>query len=199
MTNSGAFHFRTSASDPLWIDAVPVGSSGGRLGMTLCPGKQAQSLLGGPWRRDLATDLKSISDWGASMVVTLTEPDEMVALGISHIGSAVRDAGMEWLHLPITDQQAPDRRFEVGWATGGPALLGHLREGRSVVLHCRGGLGRTGTVAAWILMAFGQEPDEAIRAVRSARRGAIETQVQVAWLQARLSEAESALPRDGSS
>lgn len=185
MTVPDKFRFRTSASDPLWIDFVPAGTSDGRVGMTLCPGKQAESILGKPWRRDLKADLRAIADWGACMVVTLTEADEMVALGIDHIGDEVAAAGMEWLHLPITDQRAPDGRFEAGWAAGGPTVLEHLRAGRSVVVHCRGGLGRAGTVAAYILMAFGQSPDQAIRAVRGARRGAIETTDQVAWLQSR--------------
>lgn len=188
---SDKFHFRTSASDPLWIDFVPAGNAGGRVGMTLCPGKQAESLLGKPWRRDLAADVKAIADWGACMVVTLTEADEMVALGIDHIGTEVAAAGMAWLHLPVTDQCAPDGRFDAAWATDGAALLEHVRAGRSVVVHCRGGLGRAGTVAAYILMAFGQSPDQAIRAVRSARRGAIETPDQVAWLQSRPAPASS--------
>ena len=185
MTNAGSLHFRTSASDPLWIDSLPVGSAGGRVGMTICPGKQAESLVGAPWRRDLAADLKTIADWGASVVITLTEPDEMVALGVDHMGSAVSDAGMQWLHLPIADQHAPDHRFDGGWAQSGPALIDRLREGQRVLVHCRGGLGRAGTVAAWILMAFGCGSDDAIRLVRSERRGAIETAAQVEWLKAR--------------
>ena len=53
-----------------------------------------------------------------------------------------------------------------------------LREGKNVVVHCRGGLGRTGTVAACVLVALGNHSaDEAIGAVR-ARRGTVQTRDQ---------------------
>ena len=42
-------------------------------------------------------------------------------------------------------------------------------------MHCRGGLGRTGIVAASLLIGFGIGPRDAIVAVRKARPGAIET------------------------
>lgn len=49
-----------------------------------------------------------------------------------------------------------------------------LEDGLTVVVHCKGGLGRTGTFAASILASFGVEPREAIAEVRVARKGAIE-------------------------
>ena len=47
-----------------------------------------------------------------------------------------------------------------------------------MVLHCRGGIGRTGTIAARLLVEFGVAPEEAIRMVRRARPGTIETPAQ---------------------
>lgn len=50
---------RTSQSHPLRIATVlPV--AGGRLGMTLCPGKQDALAMTGPWARDLGLDLAGI-------------------------------------------------------------------------------------------------------------------------------------------
>ena len=50
-----------------------------------------------------------------------------------------------------------------------------------MLVHCRGGLGRAGTVAARLLVEFGEGPDEAMRRVREARsRYAIETKSQEA-------------------
>ena len=34
---------KTSQTDPLRIDSVPVGALGGEIGMTLCPGKKVSS------------------------------------------------------------------------------------------------------------------------------------------------------------
>ncbi len=43
-----------------------------------------------------------------------------------------------------------------------------------MIVHCRGGQGRTGTLAACVLVALGHSSDEAIRIVRRARGGAVE-------------------------
>lgn len=49
-----------------------------------------------------------------------------------------------------------------------------------MLVHCKGGLGRAGMIAARLLVELGMPPDTAIRQVRLARRGAIETPAQLA-------------------
>jgi ADP-ribosyl-[dinitrogen reductase] hydrolase len=60
-----------------------------------------------------------------------------------------------------------------GKATGD--LRQVVRSGGRVLLHCRGGLGRAGTIAARLLVELGMEPGKAVQAVRHVRPGAIET------------------------
>ena len=63
------------------------------------------------------------------------------------------------------------------------AIGDRLRSGFDVVIHCRGGLGRAGTIAARLLVELGMRPDEAVHRVRDARGpGAIETPAQEAHL-----------------
>jgi protein-tyrosine phosphatase len=57
-----------------------------------------------------------------------------------------------------------------------------LGRGERLFLHCYAGLGRTGTVASLILMNYGMSARDAIRAVRAARPGSIETMGQEHYL-----------------
>ena len=85
---------------------------------------------------------------------------------------------MRGFHLPIADVATPDERFEQQWETAGVELRWTLRGGRDVVIHCRDGLGRAGTIGARLLIELGMEPKATIKRVRTARPGAIETRQQ---------------------
>lgn len=173
---------RTSRSDPLRIDEVQAGGAGGLIGVTFCPGKRGDSIWGRPWRRDLAADLDVVACWRPRAVVTLVETHELESLGVPDLGAQVRARGIDWHHLPIPDVRPPDARFEAGWRSAGPALCGALRDGARVLVHCRGGLGRAGTVAARLLIDLGAAPPDAVRSVRAARPGAIQTADQLRYL-----------------
>ena len=79
-----------------------------------------------------------------------------------------------------TMRASPGPAFEATWGQEGDSLRARLRDGFSIVVHCKGGLGRAGTVAARLLIELGMEPREAVRQVRAARPGAIETEAQLA-------------------
>ncbi|MFM1959456.1 MAG: hypothetical protein RL588_973 [Pseudomonadota bacterium] len=167
---------RTSQSHPLRIDSVSAGP--GCIGMTLAPGKKGPSHFGGRWDRDLEADLAVIAGWRPTLVVTLMEADEFTLLRTPRLGDRVREAGLEWRHLPIRDLQAPDGRFEKVWTFAGAEMRDLLVRGGRVLLHCRGGRGRTGLVAARLLAELGEPAGEALRRVRDAREGAVETEPQ---------------------
>jgi len=181
-TNASSYQAsRTSLSHPLHIDEVKAGDAGGLIGITFCPGKSDTSLFGWDWRRDqrdLAVDLDAIAMWRPCAVVTLVEDHELELLGVSELGVQVRARGMAWHHLPIVDVQPRDARFEVQWQSVGPELLAALAGGGRVLVHCRAGLGRAGTVAARLLVELGVPARDAIGRVRRARPGAIETDAQ---------------------
>ncbi|HEY4857451.1 MAG TPA: cyclin-dependent kinase inhibitor 3 family protein [Xanthobacteraceae bacterium] len=134
--------------------------------------------MSGEWERDLAVDLDAVRDWGASAVITLVEPKELTLLKVERLGEEVLRRNMLWFHLPIVDASIPDQRFEQEWEIAGEEVRGLLRGGRDVLVHCRGGLGRAGTIAARLLVELGMEPAEAIARVRAVRPRAIETPEQ---------------------
>ena len=169
---------RTSISHPLQIAVVTAGPEFGRIGITFCPGKYDPHAMSGAWDRDLALDLDAIRDWGAAAVVTLLEPKELTLLRVERLGEEVLRRNMLWFHLPIVDVSIPDERFEQEWDVAGEELRSILRRGSDVLVHCRGGLGRAGTIAARLLVELGMEPTKAIASVRAVRPGAIETSDQ---------------------
>jgi ADP-ribosyl-[dinitrogen reductase] hydrolase len=169
---------RTSLTHPLEIAAVAAPGAKGAIGITFCPGKKQSNALSGAWDRDLGLDLDAIKAWGASTLITLIEPQEIKALKVQGLGQEVIARGMDWLHWPITDVRVPDHRFEVAWERDGRHLIAAIRNGSRVLVHCKGGLGRAGTIAALMLVELGMDAGHAIRAVRAARPGAIETRAQ---------------------
>ncbi|SCW76333.1 ADP-ribosyl-[dinitrogen reductase] hydrolase [Sphingobium faniae] len=182
---------RTSFSHPLQIAELSCGRGRGRIGITLCPGKRQCDASTGVWERDLDIDLDLVVRWGASAVVTLIEDHELRALGVERLGTAVRERHMDWFHLPVRDVSVPGADLEEQWAVMGPNLRSRLRQGFDILVHCKGGLGRAGTIAARLMAELGTEPAEAIRQIRLVRPGAIETPEQEVWVLR-----QTAIPQD---
>ena len=170
---------RTSQSSPLQIPELHCTPGNGRLGLTLCPGKKDPA---GRWDRDLHADILAIRNWGASTVITLIEAHEFQLLGIEDLHTQVVSRGMHWVHLPIRDVDVPDERFGAVWPIASGDIHRRLDAGERLLIHCRGGLGRTGRLAALILTERGCDPRDAINRVRAARPNAIETAAQEAFV-----------------
>ena len=171
---------KTSTSHPLRIDSVAVGKGCGRIGLTFCPGKKQTDALSGVWDRSLDDDMEAIKAFGAVALVTLMPDSELQSLRISphQIRDKASELSIEWYQLPIPDAGVPDQSFEDLWAVAGLRLRALLQAGHNIVIHCKGGLGRTGTVAARLLIEFGVEAQMAIQSVRKARPGSIENDLQ---------------------
>ena len=187
---------RTSHTHPLEIAQVQANPAHGRIGITFCPGKHDRFAHTGAWARDLGLDLGAIQSWGAKLVLTLVEPAELKALGVPHLGQDVQSRGIAWRHLPIADYAIPSDDFERQWIATGREIRDLLRGGHDVLVHCKGGLGRAGMIAARLLAELRMDPDQAIAAVRRARKGAIETPSQLAVVR-RTRPALDAQPNDG--
>ena len=177
---------RTSKTHPLQIAQVSAEPSYGKIGITFCPGKHDRFAATGVWQRDIESDLDVISMWGAKLIVTLLEPSELIMLNVPNLGHEIQRRGIAWRHLPIPDYSVPDVIFEQQWIAQGEEIRALLRRGDNVLVHCKGGLGRAGMIAARLLVELGMQSNTAIRAVRRARKGAIETPSQLALVRSTL-------------
>lgn len=128
-------------------------------------------------------------DYGARALLSLVTAKELEQLGLNNLSALCAARGLDWLHGPIHDYQAPDHHFDRWWLTQRDSLHALIDQGQSIALHCWGGRGRTGTVAARILVERGLSPRLAIDRVRQHRPGAIETADQEKYV--------LALPIDG--
>jgi protein-tyrosine phosphatase len=133
---------------------------------------------GGDWLQDEVTAWRKA---GLGAVVSLLENEEAAQLDLAHEGSAVESAGLRFMSLPIPDRGVPASTQQA------LALLGNiaaaLEQGQNVAVHCRQGIGRSGLVAASLLVMSGMGVDQAIEVVSAARGQAIpETPEQLEWI-----------------
>ena len=61
-------------------------------------------------------------------------------------------------------------------------MLQAVEQGQTVVVHCKGGLGRSGLVVASGLTTLGYSAEASLAIVRQTRPGSVETQKQEAFV-----------------
>jgi protein-tyrosine phosphatase len=171
----------TSETDPILVHFLPDDEVGtpGRLGMTFAPGMWAGS-VGGRWERDLAADVRALEEeHETDVLVSLMEDHEYRGYRIPELLEQESIGNIEILRFAIEDMGVPREAESERFQTFVQDVVRRLEEDQNVVVHCRGGLGRTGTLAACVLVALGRHAaDEAIAAVREARKGTIQTREQ---------------------
>lgn len=169
----------TSAANPIRVDWIPTGLWPGRLGLTFAPGKKGGSVYqpGVTHDRSVTEDMQTLAQQGTNVIAPLIEDFEFDLLGMDGYHDAAATHLIEIAPYPIPDQHAPhDPRDFAAYID---ELMTHLLDGRSVVVHCRGGLGRAGLTAACLLVQGGLNPEDAIALVRDTRSPhAIETAQQ---------------------
>ncbi|RUS58744.1 protein phosphatase [Pseudorhodobacter sp. E13] len=140
--------------------------------LALCP------LPGAGEGAGLADDLAQVQAWGADLVLTLVPQAELAELGASALPQQVARLGMAWRPFPIRDFGVPQGG---DWPALSQELRAVLARGGRVMIHCRGGCGRTGMIALRLMLEAGEPPQPALARLRAARPCAIETEAQLAW------------------
>jgi protein-tyrosine phosphatase len=145
----------------------------GELGLTICPGRNDRG-------RTVESDLDALEAMGVTCIVGLLPEAEMEWAGVTSLPTEARARGIEYIHEPILDQRVPT--LEVMKTLVDKIQDRLSSEDGKVVVHCMGGLGRSGTVAACALVAYPDYKESApaaIQAVRDARSPrAVETVLQ---------------------
>jgi predicted protein tyrosine phosphatase len=133
---------------------------------------------GGDWLEDEA---KAWRRAGVDVVVSLLEKDEAAELELSAEGNAADANGIRFMSFPIPDRGVPTATRDALSLLGGVRAM--LEQGRNVAVHCRQGVGRSGLVAAGLLVASGMGTQQAMNTVSTARGQTIpETASQLEWI-----------------
>ena len=134
---------------------------------------------GGDWLDEEAATWRRA---GIDIVVSLLENDEAAQLDLEDEHRAVEKQTITFVSLPIPDRGVPASTEAATAMIGGLAV--QLDAGRAVAIHCRQGIGRSGLIAAGLLVNAGIKPDEAIAMVSSARGVSVpETPEQRRWIE----------------
>lgn len=158
---------RTSASHPIQVGWLPFDLLG-RVGLTFAPGKGQADAQTGAWARDLETDVARLrGEFAVDHLVCLLEDHELTELAIPGLPEAAHAAGMSFHRYPIRDGSLPAKPEEFRALTA--EILGWAAAGETVVIHCKGGLGRAGTVGGCVLRAAGIPAKQALEALHMAR------------------------------
>ena len=83
--------------------------------------------------------------------------------------SLLEENGFEYLHSPIPDGHAPKKEQFL-------EIFTWLGKGKGNLVHCVGGMGRTGTViAGYLMLTESLNAQQAVEEVRKYRPGAVQT------------------------
>jgi protein-tyrosine phosphatase len=180
--DSGAYR-----TDPLPLDNIVntytaaavrkfIPEGWGSMYMTLLPGKGGSTGSSDKRPRHLGLDMDRIADQKIGTLVTLIEPFELDRYKVPGLFDEAAKRGIKVEHYPIVDVNVP--KDMSGTRAFVQKLIGLLQNHESFAVHCAGGKGRTGTIAACVLVELGMNPADAIKQTRIARKGTIETSTQ---------------------
>jgi len=133
---------------------------------------------GGDWLED---EVRSWRQSGLDVIVSLLTSDEAAELDLAPEAELCQAHGLQFLAFPIVDRGVPSsRRATLDFVR---KLEHALNAGKSLVIHCRQGIGRSALIAACLLVLSGVDPETAFRRVSEARGHSVpETPEQRKWV-----------------
>jgi protein-tyrosine phosphatase len=133
---------------------------------------------GGDWLED---DISAWRPAGVDVVLSLLTRDAAEELGLTREPDLCRADSIRFLSFPVPDRHVPVSKTEAdNWLARVAELL---QAGQNVVIHCRQEIGRSGMIAAALLVSSRTSPSEAFQRISHARGVAVpETSEPREWV-----------------
>ncbi|NMF48695.1 protein phosphatase [Pseudoalteromonas arctica] len=144
-------------------------NNGANIIFTPCPSTKTQNL------EDSIATLKAA---GTNILLSLMPQKELEKNNVETINSECNKHDITWFHLPINDDEAPKQPFTSSWNTHKTDILQAIQHKQTIAIHCKGGTGRTGLVAALILNSAGYTKEEVYNLVQGIRPKALTIKLQ---------------------
>ena len=155
-------------SDLYWVP----GPWPGRLALAARP-------RGGDWLPD---ELANWKHEGIDIVLSLLTPEEQRDLDLVKEAAESNKQGLAFTSFPIPDREVPTSETKFNEAVRDANE--DLSRGRTLLIHCRQGIGRTGLFASCLLILAGMSPSASVDLVSAARGTPIpETIEQRDWIE----------------
>ena len=152
------------------ISWIPIGKKN-LLGVSQFPGKNLQNIF------DLSSflkDLQIIKKQKVKIVVSLLPDNEKNKLGLDDLIWSKEE--VEYIQFPVNDFSVPPKKKFNELKKLISFIKENLMLSKYVLIHCNGGKGRSGMIAALVLKAMKEK--DPIKKVREKVIGAIETEEQ---------------------
>lgn len=148
-------------------------NNGGKFIFTPCPGTKDTSI---------SDAFESLVEAGADAVITLLSDKELGALSVPTFGNEAAQKSFNWFQLPIEDDSEPEQPYEEALSTSKDELLALVKGKKTIAIHCRGGSGRTGLMAAILLLESGGNWSKVKSLIQSVRPKALGHPAHISYL-----------------
>ncbi|MES9961125.1 MAG: dual specificity protein phosphatase family protein [Sedimenticola sp.] len=154
------------------FDILPL-ENGSHLIFTPCPGTKGV---------DIQTSVQQLKQAGAEAVITMMPEDEMNRFNAATLPQVCQQQSLEWFHMPVEDDSAPASDFHDAWEREKAKIHQLLDQKGDLVIHCRGGSGRTGLMATILLLERGVELEKAVPMVKTLRPNSLKVPSHLEYL-----------------
>lgn len=132
----------------------------------------------------LEEEIIKLKKQNISLWVSLLEQHEINELRLRQQPALCSKHALDFINFPIVDRSVPEKGIKLDSLID--QLYHQIQNGRSVVIHCRMGIGRSSVIAACILLKEGFTTDQLLQKITSARGLKVpDTEAQIQWLKTR--------------